>query len=157
MFEDEHINTKSQILRLGYDYWSSLAVDGKPPEYKLFSPMSVGNILPHVILLQVAHDPLDFQYRIIGDDVLRNLNEDYTGQWLSAIPHKASPSTLFTNFVKCVEQRAPVWSVTPYVGPHKDFLVNTELVLPFVDGGDDVAKLLVVLDFQPIEAEVYGS
>ena len=147
------VPSQSRILISGYEYWLSLVVDGEPPEYNLFNPMDLGNLLPHVLLIKVAHEPLNFQYRIIGEDVLRNMNENYTGQWLSDIPHKAPPSALFDNFSKSVTQRAPVWSDTPYVGPHKDFLVNKELILPFVEGSRAIAKLLVLLDFIPIETK----
>lgn len=111
--------------------------------------MKIGALLPHVILMKVQTRPLDFQYRLIGETVLRNMSTDYTGQWISEIPLKASPSILFDSLSTCVMHRTPVSADTPYVGPHKDFLNNQELILPFTEDGGDIGRLLIFLDFVP--------
>ena len=51
-------------------------------------------------MLEVDAAPLNFRYRVIGDEVLRFMGQNYTGQWLSDITHQAPPSTLFETCLK---------------------------------------------------------
>jgi len=152
------LQSESLIVTAGHRYWLSLCGDQPVPDFGSFNPMDIGSLLPNVILVKVSLEPLDFQYRIIGEGILANMHENYTGRWLSQIPHKAPPGALYDNFSRCVSQREPVRSDAPYVGPKKDFLINDGLILPFVEGGADIARLLVLLDFAPKETDpTYGD
>ncbi|UUX51915.1 PAS domain-containing protein [Nisaea acidiphila] len=148
----------SDIHLRGFDYWRSIAGSASLPLREAFEPADVPDLLPHLILLEVTENPIDFRYRVIGGVVRQHLLGNYTGRWISSIPHQAAPSTIHSNLAKAVRNRSPLLSDTPYIGPQKDFLKSDELILPLMEADERVSRLLVLLDFvrRPLEERFSG-
>lgn len=141
---------------VGLDYWSSLPRISDLPARAGFDPAHIPSLLPHLIFLRVTLEPLDYCYSVIGGTVREHLLDNYTGRWISEIPHQRPPSRLHANLTRAVTERAPILSDTPYVGTKKEFLKSDELILPLVDEDDRVSHLLVLLEFDRRPLQVVG-
>ena len=110
-------------------------------------PGDIKGLLSNVLLIDVARDPLDFRYRLIGTTIDEHSAESHTGQWISDIPERAPPGKVWDNLAKVVETRRPSRLSVPYVGPHHDFLSTEQIVLPLSDDDDRVNMLLCLIDY----------
>jgi len=144
MFSPE--NTSSKIGE-ALAYWESKRAGRRMPARADIDPGEIRSLLPHVILLDIAHDPLDFRYRLIGTVIEEHLLNDLSGKWMSKIPHQRPPSRIWTNCRAVVETRAPLQSDTPYVGSKRDFVVSQDILMPLSDDDGDVNMLFVVVDY----------
>lgn len=140
-------NTSSELLNEGLVHWRAIC-GGKPtPAFADFDPMAVPRLLPNVILLGVKPDGSDFQYRIIGETVLKHLLGNYTGQWVSDLAHQTPPSQVHDCLTEAFSARAPVWADSPYIGRNDSFVTKEEIILPFLGDDGAVSRLLVLLEF----------
>ena len=138
----------SDILRSGFDHWSSLAADKPVPSRCAFDPSEMPpDLLPHNVMLEVGAAPLNFRYRVIGDEVLRFMGQNYTGQWLSDITQQAPPSTLFETLSEAVNGPLPTLSDTPLSDPDQNLYSSQEVVLPLSGDDGQVSRLLTFVEF----------
>ena len=147
----------SDIHLRGFDYWRSIAGSATLPLREAFEPAEIPGLLPHLILLEVTENPIDFRYRVIGGVVRQHLLGNYTGRLMSEIPHQAAPSTIYDNLAKVVRNQSPLLSDTPYIGPQKDFMKSDELILPLMETDERISRLLVLLDFVRRPLREYNS
>src|SRR3546814_9628318 len=82
---------------MSYEYWKQKRGDRPMPAESDLDPAEIRKILPHVILLDVRQEPLDFHYRLIGTKMDQHMLGRYPGLWMSQIHHQRSPSRVWTN------------------------------------------------------------
>lgn len=130
-------------------YWRSKLFGGTTTLWRDFDPTDVPDLLPHVILLDVEREPMDFRYKIIGESVLYHFLRNYTGELMSDIAHQGAASRVWMYCETAVTTGQPKRYESPYVGPHKDYLSLNVTVLPFADSSGNVIKILVATNFIP--------
>ena len=65
------------LVRSFHDFWLARCRDGQLPAKRDMDPVDMRPFLPHLVLTEVLRDdPLDFQYRIIGDSVAVRLGNN---------------------------------------------------------------------------------
>ena len=138
---------RSPVNRMSYQYWKEKRGARAMPTRGDIDPAEIVKILPHVFLLDVRQEPLDFRYRLIGTALRRHMARDWTGMWLSTISFQAQGSAVWQNNVWVMENRAPLYAKPPYVGPHKDFMYVESVVLPLATDHDRVDMLMFFVDF----------
>lgn len=138
---------RSTLNRQALEYWIKIRGTRAMPSRADLDPLDIRQILPHVVLLDVASDPLDFRYRLIGTKIVSQLNNDHTGKWMSEIPHQKPPSTIWSSCETVVNQKLPMTTQIPYEGRNKDFAVSEDIVMPLSADGTNVTMLFVVIDF----------
>lgn len=138
---------KSPINQRGFDYWNQKRGSKAMPARGDIDPSEIPKILPHVFLLDVRPEPLDFRYRLIGTKMDEHMTGSYTGLWMSEIPHQKPPSRIWASCRQVVEEKRPLSSDTPYVGKHKEFLTTEDLIMPLSDDGKQVNMLFVTVGF----------
>ncbi len=138
---------KSPINQRGFDYWNLKRGSKAMPARDDIDPSEILKTLPHVFLLDVRPEPLDFRYRLIGTKMDEHMTGSYTGLWMSEIPHQKAPSRIWASCRQVVEQKQPLSSDTPYVGKHKEFLTTEDLIMPLSDDGEQVNMLFVTVGF----------
>lgn len=77
------------------------------PTRQSISPSKLGRALPYVSLLDVLPgDPIDFQYRLIGQHLIVNLGQNLTGKRCLELP-QGTPAgrPIYAAYVKCLETR----------------------------------------------------
>lgn len=143
----ETIALRSPINRASLAYWDRQRGPRTMPRRQDIDPAGMVPFLPHVFLLDVRREPLDFRYRLIGTVMDQHMNEPYTGRWMSGIEHQKPPSVIWRSCELTVETRRPCSSETPYVGKHKDFKHTEDIIMPLSDDGGTVNMLLVTAAF----------
>jgi hypothetical protein len=89
-----------------YRHWLSLKRDRHLPSKSDFDPTAVPHLLPGIILLRVHDDPVDFEYRIIGEDVAQRLGS-LKGRRVREAALLNIASSAYANYCAVVEQRRP--------------------------------------------------
>ena len=138
---------RSPVNQLGYDYWKQKRRGRRMPARRDIDPAEIVNILPHVFLLDVRQQPLDFRYRLIGTKMDEHMLARYTGLWMSQIAHQRAPSRIWANCRHVALEGLPLSGNTPYVGKNKAFLTTEDLIMPLSDDGRTVDMLLVTVGF----------
>jgi hypothetical protein len=128
-------------------YWERARGGRAMPARADLDPAEMTRFLPNVIMLDVVHDPLDFRYRLVGSEIERHSSERNTGQWMSTMPSRRPPSTVWENLKAVVESRTPSERSIPYVGPHKDFMTTRQITLPLSADGETVDKIMLVIHY----------
>ena len=138
----------SPTLREGYGYWRGKRGDRDFPARGDFDPLlEVPKLARHMMLLTVLRDPLDFQYRLIGDKLREHMGENWIGRRWSGIEQQRATNPIWLHHQWVVENRAPRFIRPNYVGPHHDFMFIESAVLPLGDDPDQVDMLMLFVDF----------
>jgi hypothetical protein len=138
----------SPILREGYGYWRAKKGERAFPARGDFDPPTeIPRLARNIMLLDVHHDPLDFQYRLIGDKLREHMGENWVGRRWSEIPQQRAPNPLWLHHQWVVENRRPRFIRPNYVGPHRQFLFIESAVLPLGQDPERVDMLMLFVDF----------
>lgn len=129
------------------EYWEAKRGARSMPARRDIAPDEIVRLLPHIVLLDVAYDPLDFRHRLIGTHVDYHLSEPRTGQWMSNNAHQARGSLIWAVLETVVTEHRAVSSSVPYVGPHKEFKQVQDVVMPLSDDDRRVNMVLVSVAF----------
>ena len=135
------------VVKAVANYWDAKRGPRPMPARADLDPCDIPELLPNLLLIDVAHDPLDFRYRLVGTIVDYHLREPRSGQWMSAIPHQRKGSVIWATLESVVTRKVPVVSTIPYVGPHADYKLSEDIILPLSDDGDTVNMLLVAVAY----------
>lgn len=138
---------RSPVNRFGYDYWKQKRGHRMMPARGDIDPAEIVKILPHVFLLDVCQEPLDFRYRLVGTKMDEHMLGRYTGLWMSQIAHQRAPSRIWSNCRRVALEGLPLSGDTPYVGRNKEFLTTEDLIMPLGDDGRTVDMLFVTVGF----------
>jgi hypothetical protein len=138
---------RSPIIQDGFAYWQSKCPPGGLPRRADISPFDIPRILPHIVLLDVVHDPRDFCYRVIGTSVVEYWTKDWTGACMSGIAGQGPTSKIWDSCDQVVTSRRPLLSRIPYVGPRSEFVSGEDIILPLVDEVGKCAMLLVFVAY----------
>lgn len=139
-------SVRGEVVERGFSYWNSKAQGGSIPARRDIDPLDIPSLLPQVVLLDIARDPWNFRFRLIGTNVAYHLSQDWTGSWFREIGHMAPPSRIFNNCMEVATSGEPMRSQTPYVGPHMNFISAEDIILPLADDGRTVNMLLVFVE-----------
>lgn len=139
---------RSPRVRDGVAHWRDLARGRPMPCRRDFDPLAVTALMPHIMLKDIRRDPLDFRYRVVGTTVRHHSSADYTGRWMSDIPHQGPESVVWAVCASVATQAAPILLRPPYAGPQRDFIWLEAAVMPLSDAdGNPPAMLLLFIDF----------
>lgn len=127
------------------DYWKSRQGKYRMPARGDLDPLDIPSLLSHVYLVDVAHDPLDFRYRLLGTEIVKRSRSDYTGQGLTELPEQKPASQIWTLYRKAVVETVPVTALIPYLHIPGRFVEI--LAAPLSDDGRIVNMLLGAIDF----------
>lgn len=138
-------NNFTALTRRVFDYWVSLKPDGGLPSRSDVDPVDLKTDLPHLMLLEVLTDPLDFRYRLVGTAVDRFSGIGRTGKRVSAV---AGPtSSVWRNLCQVVETGQPSTASIPYEGPEKDYVTTAQVTLPLLGASGRIEFILIAIDY----------
>ena len=138
---------KHAINQQSLKYWLNKKGARAMPSRRDLDPVEMPHLLPHVLLLDVMHEPLDFRYRLIGTTVEYHLHRSLVGLRLREISHQAPGSIIWTTLEGIVADKQPVSSSIPYVGPHKEYKTAEDLIMPLSDNDDTVNMMFVTVAY----------
>ena len=136
----------SPVNRTVFAYWQRVRGARSMPARADIDPADLVAVLPHLILLDVQREPLDFRYRLIGS-LVADYSAEHTGKWMSSIPHQAPPSRIWSACQTVVETGEPMSTDVPNVGKLRDFKRIEDIMMPLSEDGRTINMLFVAVDF----------
>lgn len=92
-------------------YWQSLRGDRDFPAKRDIDPAEIKASLPYINIAEIHQQPLRVRYRLVGTELCRVYNEDYTGKWL----HDADWGSLVGQYEQIYQtvlaRRTPIFGV----------------------------------------------
>ena len=129
-----------------YAYWDAKRGDRLMPARADLDPGEIPQVLSHLILLDVTHDPLRFRVRLYGTEVVDLRGRDLTGRYLyEGAPTSLGETTRPWNLAT-VETRRPHYVTGPYedIGNERTGTFH-RLGLPLSVRGERVDMLMIAL------------
>lgn|GEM_PF-5227682 len=102
---DPAILTNQHVLDF-YHLWHSRCRDGRIPSRAGMDPLLMGRFLSTILVTRVHYDPLDFEYRIIGEEVIALLG-NLTGKRVRSAAMINVAGSAFANYAFVVEHKVP--------------------------------------------------
>lgn len=142
------LKLSSDIIAGGYNYWNGLRCGRSCPDRAEIDPIiDIPALAPHIMLVDVRLEPLDFRFRLIGSAVRQNFGGDYTGHWFSEYPAVAAGTPIWQRHRTVAETGQPMLQIPPYVGPQNDFGRVASVLLPLTIPQPGWGQQLMFLDF----------
>jgi len=140
-------SVRGNVVRLGQAYWEAKCQPGRLPSRADIDPSEIPQLLPHVLLLDVQREPLDFRFRLIGGGVVAHLSRDWTGSWMSQVPEMRPPNRILGQCRGVVHTGSPSRSRSNYRGPHSNIVAEEDVILPLANDGEAVDMLLGFVEY----------
>jgi hypothetical protein len=102
---DPAIVTDKRVLEF-YRYWLARRGERRFPRRADIEPTDIPHLLAGVMLLDVHHDPLDFEYRLIGDAIASRLGR-LKGKRVREAAQVNVASTAYDNYCRMIASGVP--------------------------------------------------
>lgn len=141
-------NIKDDRLRRLYRYWTTKRGTRRFPARRDIDPLDFAYVLGHVMLIDVAHNPLRFRFRLYGSALLdRHQAMDMTGKDLEEHPRPEFRNYLRAEWADTIARAAPSHGFFDRLVD--DDVRNFEsLRLPLSSDGETIDMLLVCAVFR---------
>jgi hypothetical protein len=98
------------IIRQFYEYWLSVAPEGRLPGRQHIAPEHMVPMLSRMWMLDVHRHPLRFRYRLYGTALANSLRREVTGRWMDeAAPELVSDPQMRDRLRFLAEAGRPTW------------------------------------------------
>lgn len=129
-------------------YWAGKRERGRLPARRDIDPVEIPHLLRHLLLIDVLGPPLDFRYRLLGDEILLRARPGLKGQRFREIDGKGPGSSVWHSACKVVETGLPRFGRAGYVGPDRYTAAVDDLLMPLSEDGSTVTQLLILAQFR---------
>jgi hypothetical protein len=138
-------------------YWLELRRGRRFPSRRDIDPGAIRHLLPNVLLLDVHRDPLDFEYRLIGDEVVSRLGPQKGKRVREACLINVS-SSAYRNYCAVVESGAPQFLEGPAAVASLDGrqIALSRVHCPLSTDGEAIDKIFSYVAFLPWPAREPG-
>ncbi|MGQ0662490.1 MAG: PAS domain-containing protein [Pseudomonadota bacterium] len=127
-----------------YDYWAGKRAGRVMPARADIDPAEMAEWLPCTMLVDVAWDPLDFRFRLVGTEIVDNYGSDWTGRRLKDLDCGGKLAEIVGEYAASVTDKTPSYFTDSYVARSGTFMRYERLLLPLSADGIDVNMLLGV-------------
>lgn len=94
-------------------YWNGLRGARHMPKREEIDPVSLARHLPYISTVELHYDPFRVRYRLIGTELTRMFDEDFTNRWLDETGWSEEAITLNRLiYEKVAEARAPLYGLS---------------------------------------------
>ncbi|MEQ8349237.1 MAG: PAS domain-containing protein [Sneathiellaceae bacterium] len=138
---------ESESLCTIHDFWLGKCRGSHLPARQDLPPSSLRPWIGHVSLVDVAHDPRRFRWRLIGSRISEALGRDGTGQWFEQLYEGRMLADYVRFYSAAVERRRPVFYRGDLEFLGKEHIRFRSVHLPMADGDAPVSMLLLCLHF----------
>lgn len=129
-------------------YWQSKKAGRWLPSRRDIDPVEIPRLLRHLMLVDVLGPPLDFRYRLLGDEILLRARPGLKGRRFSEIAGKEPGSSVFETARKVAETGLPRYGRAGYVGPDRFTASVSDLLLPLSEDDRTVSHLAILALFR---------
>ena len=145
------------LIQAFADYWWSKHAlrDAVPDRADLDPLIEVPDLVPHIFLMDVLDGGADFRTRLIGTQIVAHYGRDSTGRKISEMTSGIYLEAILGLFRDTIRAREPIYSVTNYLHPERDYLLVERLNLPLRRGGEEIAMLAVMQRFHTSHYDIH--
>lgn len=163
-----HLNPdRPNALARVFDYWREKQRDsglGLPPRGSI-DPLDMVDVMPHLMMVDVQPEPLDFFYRVVGGHIVEQAGRSIQGNWLSELRDSEDPrdqalqSMLYFIGSAVMESHGPVWVDLEYQTIGSGMYKHVQAVcLPLsYDTPNAIEKILIGAVYQENKARLFPA
>lgn len=134
--------------KLLYSYWHRKLAGRRMPARSDIDPLDLKTVLPHLILLDVQPQPLDFRYRVAGTRTYDIFGFDLTGRSVRDIGPRPVADGVWASLEALTRDREPQHVHLEFATSDGYARSYRVLRLPLGDDGVTVDRVLVLSGFQ---------
>src|SRR6185437_5426393 len=139
------LSFRTKTVERAYRYWASKCGPGRMPRRSDIRPEEIPSLLPHVFLVDVRRDPLEFSFRIIGTEICSLAGRDYTGLRVNAEEYGPDWKSVFEVYWQVVHSATPEVTVRYAPWADREFLLYERLIAPLSSDGVTIDMLFGTL------------
>jgi hypothetical protein len=144
---------ESPTLRRFYEYYVEKSGDRRSPSRRDLDPVEFSYALGDITLIDVAHDPLRFSFRLDGSRHVERFGFDLTGRSLDDFPYPEMRQAIYDSYRDVVESGQARRYYRDLESSGRWFRYET-LVLPLSDDGDKVNMLISAISFHDLKIPI---
>jgi hypothetical protein len=144
---DPAIVTNARVREF-HAYWLARRGARHFPARSDIEPTDIPHLLAGIVLLNVHYEPLDFEYRLIGDDIAARLGR-LKGKRVREAALLNNASSAYTNYCRVVESGTPQFLEGIAVSVHRQGrpMVVSRVHCPLSSDGETIDKIISCLAF----------
>jgi hypothetical protein len=104
------VEPRHPLLQRLFCYWQERRGARAFPARRDVDPVDFSYALGHVSLIDVAHEPLRFRFRLVPSTIAHYLGYETTGKNVDAIPEPELRACLIASYTLVVNERRPLFS-----------------------------------------------
>jgi hypothetical protein len=136
------------VIRTAKAYWQRIRAGDALPRRCDLDPVEIPKLLPHVMLVDVLADPLDFAFRLIGSEIDAIISRCCHGRRFSTIQHMAPGNKVWADYETVVRTREPLTGAVDYVGADRHVRGVRHCLMPLSADGERVTMLFVAVEIE---------
>jgi hypothetical protein len=153
---DEQASERNFVARIGdkrlvrlYDYWRTKRAGRRCPARADIDPVEIPQLLPHLLLTELADGGTRFRWRLVGTEVERHFGAPMTGRYIDELLRGQYLEYLVGLYRTLVAGRTPVYSENSYTtrtggwDAYSEVLRTARLMLPLAADGETVDMVLL--------------
>ncbi|ABS63754.1 protein of unknown function DUF1457 [Parvibaculum lavamentivorans DS-1] len=125
-----------------YAYWLKKKGDLVAPMRRDLDPAEIKPFLPILNLLDVRREPLGFQHRLVGTEIVDRVGRDATGQWVDEGLYGDGASRIFDGLRLIVDEVRPFRRLSRLDWHTRNWLGMEAVEMPLIDETGAVIKIL---------------
>jgi hypothetical protein len=145
---------ESPTLRRFFEYYRAKAGARPFPARADLDPLDFAYALGDITLIDVAHDPLRFSFRLDGSRHVERFGFDLTGRSLDEFPYPEMRQAIYDSYREVVEGRVPRRYYRDLESGGHWFRYET-LILPLSTDGDRIDMLISAISFHDLKIPIH--
>ncbi len=129
-------------------YWDAKRGDPSMPARADIDPNEIRDLLPGIILIDVAHNPLRLTYRLVGSDEVEARGYNPTGMDVTEHVFAVTAAEGYRTYTLAIELRQPVYDEEPSLCANPRLNEVGSLVMPLSNDGETVNMVMAFIDYR---------
>ncbi len=135
-------------IRRAYEYWDSKRRGRAMPSRADIDPSEIRDLLPGIILIDVARNPFRLTYRLVGTEEVEARGYDPTGKDVKEHVFAVTPDYGFETYRLSAEDGVVTYDQEPWASPNPRLCEVGSVVMPLSDDGKIVNMLMAFCDYR---------
>ncbi len=133
-----------------FDYWISIAKEGRLPSRRDINPCDFPRLLPLISLIDVDLVRKRFRVRLAGTQLREHYGHDITGIYLDEVDYGSKTDYWLSAFHRVAFEGRPAQGIVRGSREHKEHLAQFWIKLPLSEDGKNVSMILSYDVFLPV-------
>lgn len=140
------LEMRSAHLKRVRDYWLGIKGDRATPQQADFALTDLADVIPHMIIIDVVHQPVRLKFRLLGTFVTDLVGRNSTGRWIDEDLYPDNLEEIIWAYRHCAQTGRPLATEGPVDIAERDWTGSEVLMLPLSDNGGTVVQIASCYD-----------